>query len=178
MPPHSGLCRKRQDGRKGSFRRKIPRTNRLSRWLVSYHSSGFSIWGYPKLVGQSLSALGTSSLENFATVRGLHSLSEAMLLLSLTLLRLVSSEHFGYLLQDLLSGRNSAGLTGAEIPCKNTERTTLTVILYPHCSDLSRAFFEFFQKTAFESKFCTNSPYAVSVSAPLSSLLTRGVPSS
>ena len=76
----------------------------------------YESWDVPILVGQSLSALGTSSLENFATIRGLHSLSEAMLLLSLTLLRLVGSEHFGYLLQDLLSGRNSAGLTGAEIP--------------------------------------------------------------
>ena len=55
----------------------------------------FRIWSRSKLVGQSLSALGTSSLENVATVRGLHSLSEAMLLLSLALLRLVSSEHFG-----------------------------------------------------------------------------------
>ena len=93
---------------------------------------GFTQYGVsviPKSVGQSLSALGTSSLENVATIRGLHSLSEAMLLLSLTLLRLVGSEHFGYLLQDLLSGRNSAGLTGAEIPCKNTKRATLTVIL-------------------------------------------------
>ena len=51
--------------------------------------------GRPKSVGQSLSALCTSSLENVATVRGLHSLSEAMLLLSLSLLRLVSSEHLG-----------------------------------------------------------------------------------
>ena len=93
--------------------------------------------GWPKLVGQSLSALGTSSLENVATIRGLHSLSEAMLLLSLTLLRLVSSEHFGYLLQDLLSGRNSAGLTGAEILYECTERTTLTVILYPQSFNLS-----------------------------------------
>ena len=89
----------------------------------------YESWDVPISVGQSLSALGTSSLENFATIRGLHSLSEAMLLLSLTLLRLVGSEHFGYLLQDLLSGRNSAGLTGAEIPCENTERATLTVIL-------------------------------------------------
>ena len=95
----------------------------------------------PKLVGQSLSALCTSSLENVATIRGLHSLSEAMLLLSLTLLRLVSSEHNRfYLLQDLLSGRNSAGLTGAEILYECTERTTLTVILYPQYSDLSRVF--------------------------------------
>ena len=77
----------------------------------------YEIWGrLTKLVGQSLSALCTSSLENVATIRGLHSLSEAMLLLSLTLLRLVSSEHNRfYLLQDLLSGRNSAGLTGTEI---------------------------------------------------------------
>ena len=119
----------RESGQAGSYQRKIPRRDRQSHRLVSYHSSGFSIWGCPKLVGQSLSALGTSSLENFATIRGLHSLSEAMLLLSLTLLRLVGSEHFGYLLQDLLSGRNSAGLTGAEIPCENTERATLTVIL-------------------------------------------------
>ena len=166
-------------GRAGDlYSRKTPRKDRRSRRLCPIASSGFFVWSRSKLVGQSLSALCTSSLENVATVRGLHSLSEAMLLLSLTLLRLVSSEHFGYLLQDLLSGRNSAGLTGTEIPCKNTERTTLTVILYPHCSDLSRVFLNFFQKTAFESKFCTNSPYAVSVSAPLSSLLTRGVPSS
>ena len=105
----------------------------------------YEIWGrLTKLVGQSLSALCTSSLENVATIRGLHSLSEAMLLLSLTLLRLVSSEHNRfYLLQDLLSGRNSAGLTGAEIlydPHRGTERTTLTVILYPYNSDLSRVF--------------------------------------
>ena len=46
-----------------------------------------------QLVGQSLSALSAATLENVATVSGLHSLSEAMLLLSLTLLRLVGSEH-------------------------------------------------------------------------------------
>ena len=135
--------------------RKIPRTDRQSHRLnVPSFLGDFS--SYPKespsavplgfnrgsallpglscltdreSVGQSLSALCTSSLENIATVSGLHSFSEAMLLLSLTLLRLVGSEHFGYLLQDLLSGRNSAGLTGAEIPCENTERATLTVIL-------------------------------------------------
>ena len=48
-----------------------------------------------QLVGQSLSALSAATLKNVATVSGLHSLSEAMLLLSLTLLRLVSSEHIG-----------------------------------------------------------------------------------
>ena len=46
-----------------------------------------------QLVGQSLSALSAATLENVATVSGLHSLSEAMLLLSLALLRLVGSEH-------------------------------------------------------------------------------------
>ena len=48
-----------------------------------------------RLVGQSLSALCTASLQNGSAVGSLHSLSEAMLLFSLTLLRLVSSEHCG-----------------------------------------------------------------------------------
>ena len=52
----------------------------------------------PKLVGQSLSALCTSSLEYVSAVSSLHSLSEAMLLFSLTLLRLVSSQHRMHLL--------------------------------------------------------------------------------
>ena len=49
-------------------------------------------------MSQSLSALCTSSLENVSAVSGLHSLAEAMLLFSLTLLRLVGSEHFCFLL--------------------------------------------------------------------------------
>ena len=83
----------------------------------------------PKLVGQSLSALSTSSLENLATVRGLHSLSEAMLLLSLALLRLVSSGHFGIPPSKFAVGHISAGLTGAETLRIITVCTTLTVIL-------------------------------------------------
>ena len=51
-----------------------------------------------RLVGQSLSALCTASLQNGSAVRSLHSLSEAMLLFSLTLLRLISSEHLLHLL--------------------------------------------------------------------------------
>ena len=51
-----------------------------------------------RLVSESLSALGTSSLENVSAVSGLHSLAEAMLLFSLTLLGLVGSEHFCFLL--------------------------------------------------------------------------------
>ena len=49
--------------------------------------------GYFSLVGQSFSALGASSLQDVSAVSGSHSLSEAMLLLSLTLFRLISSEH-------------------------------------------------------------------------------------
>ena len=45
-------------------------------------------------VGQSLSALCTSSLEDVSSVSGLHSLSEAVLLFSLTLFRLISSKHW------------------------------------------------------------------------------------
>ena len=46
-----------------------------------------------ELVCESLSALCASSLEYVSAVCSLHSLSEAVLLLSLSLLRLVSSEH-------------------------------------------------------------------------------------
>ena len=52
-------------------------------------------------IGQSLSAFCASSLKNVSAVGSLHSLSEAMLLLSLTLLGLVSSEHFLHLLESL-----------------------------------------------------------------------------
>ena len=50
-------------------------------------------------IGQSLSAFCASSLENVSAVGSLHSLSEAMLLLSLTLFGLVCSEHFQHLLE-------------------------------------------------------------------------------
>ena len=49
-------------------------------------------------IGQSLSAFCASSLKNVSAVGSLHSLSEAMLLLSLTLLGLICSEHFLHLL--------------------------------------------------------------------------------
>ena len=44
-------------------------------------------------VGQTSSSLGASSLENFSAVRGSHSFSEAMLLVSLSLLGLIGSFH-------------------------------------------------------------------------------------
>ena len=44
-------------------------------------------------VSESLAALCTSSFENISAIGGLHSLAEAMLLLSLALFRLISSEH-------------------------------------------------------------------------------------
>ena len=53
-----------------------------------------------KSVSQSLSALCTTSLENVSAVSGLHSLSETVLLLSLTLFRLISSKHVWHLLAD------------------------------------------------------------------------------
>ena len=47
------------------------------------------------LVGQSLSAFCTSSLQNVSAVGSSHSFSETVLFLSLTLFGLVSSEHNG-----------------------------------------------------------------------------------
>ena len=49
-------------------------------------------------VCESLSALGTSSFEYVSAVGSLHSLSETMLFLSLSLFRLVCSEHYMHLL--------------------------------------------------------------------------------
>ena len=46
-----------------------------------------------KLIGQSLSAFCTSSLEDVSSVGCLHSLSEAMLFLSLALFGLIRSKH-------------------------------------------------------------------------------------
>ena len=51
-----------------------------------------------ELVGKSLSALCASSLEDVSAVSSLHSLSEAVFLFSLTLFRLISSEHRLHLL--------------------------------------------------------------------------------
>jgi hypothetical protein len=44
-------------------------------------------------VGESLSSLGASSLENVSAISRLHSLAEAVLNLSLALFGLISSEH-------------------------------------------------------------------------------------
>ena len=55
----------------------------------------FAMWARPELVGQSLSALCTSSLQNISAVCSSHSLSEAVLLFSLTLFGLIGSEHNG-----------------------------------------------------------------------------------
>ena len=53
-----------------------------------------TVFGFKKrLVSKSLSALSASSLEYLSAVSSSHSLSEAMLNLSLALLRLVSSKH-------------------------------------------------------------------------------------
>ena len=67
-------------------------SRRYTRRAVRHPKSGCAS---RKLVGQSLSALCASSLKNVSAVGSSHSLSEAMLLLSLTLFRLIRSEHFG-----------------------------------------------------------------------------------
>ena len=67
-----------------------------------------------RLVGQSLSALCTASLQNGSAVRSLHSLSEAMLLFSLTLLRLISSEHLLHLLTIIIGSVCHSSLLRAE----------------------------------------------------------------
>ena len=52
-------------------------------------------------VSQTHAALGTASLQYFSAVGGLHSLTEAVFFASLSLLRLVGSQHFYTLLTRL-----------------------------------------------------------------------------
>ena len=52
-----------------------------------------------QLVGELSSSLGASSLKNFSTVSGCHSLSETMLFVSLSLLGLIGSLHDKHLLR-------------------------------------------------------------------------------
>ena len=51
-----------------------------------------------QLIGELSSSLGASSLKNFSTVSGRHSLSETVFLVSLSLLRLICSLHDKHLL--------------------------------------------------------------------------------
>ena len=55
------------------------------------------------LIGETSSTLGASSLKNFSSVGSSHSLSEAMLLVSLSFLGLVCSFHDLHLLVKLLT---------------------------------------------------------------------------
>ena len=79
-------------------------------------------------IGESCSALSAASLENLSAVGSSHSLAEAVLLLSLTLFRLVSSEHL------------------VAPPCSISEAETSRVftirqvILYKSKENLSRVF--------------------------------------
>ena len=52
-----------------------------------------------QLIGELSSSLGASSLKNFSTVSGCHSLSETMLFVSLSLLGLIGSLHDKHLLR-------------------------------------------------------------------------------
>ena len=67
-------------------------------------SSAVFISNKTELVCQSFSALSASSLKNVSTVSGSHSLSETVLFLSLSLLRLICSEHLVHLLIIYYSG--------------------------------------------------------------------------
>ena len=101
-------------------------------------------------MGQSLSALSAASLQNGSSVRSLHSLSEAVLLFSLTLFRLVSSEHLLHLLKVLI------GSVGRFAPCEPNGYLailrfyTMTFHIihdeYAFCQVFFEIFLEFFKK--------------------------------
>ena len=62
----------------------------------------------------------------------------------------------GYLLQDLLSGRNSAGLTGAEIlygPQTGYRAHDIDCYIITVLSRFVKGFFEFFSKIPVQNEF-------------------------
>jgi hypothetical protein len=65
-------------------------------WQLSAFQSSFKM--QRQLVGQSFSALCASSLQYVSAISSLHSFSEAVLLFSLTLFGLISSQHRMHLL--------------------------------------------------------------------------------
>ena len=73
--------------------RRFLRTFGAVPWTVAPAVLSRSSQFKTKLIGQSLSAFCTSSLEDVSSVGCLHSLSEAMLFLSLALFRLIRSKH-------------------------------------------------------------------------------------
>ena len=98
------------------------------------------------LICQSFSALCTSSLEDISAVSGSHSLSEAMLFLSLTLFGLVSSKHSLHLLKFvLIPDHEISGIT-PEACCLLSINTlyTMTSYIKPQMSSFVKRFFSFF----------------------------------
>lgn len=61
--------------------------------LLTYEETGRGKPRFRPLVGQTSAALITTSLENLSAICGSHSLAETMFLASLSLLRLICSEH-------------------------------------------------------------------------------------
>ena len=104
---------------------------------------------FPKSIGQSFSALCTSSLEYVSSIGGCHSFSETVLFLSLTLFRLISSKHFVHLLNFVFNPgiRDSGILSGSVLPLGRIYAFYNDTIILNHISfDLSRDFFNFFGK--------------------------------
>ena len=102
---------------------------------------------FDKSIGQSFSALCTSSLEYVSSVSGSHSLSETMLLFSLTLFGLIGSKQFVHLLNFVLIPDHeiSGILSGSVLLFKpNYAFYNDTIILNHIFSCLSRDFFNFF----------------------------------
>lgn len=73
-------------------KRQFDRPPRIARKSVSNFKSFFQT-GSLRSIGESCSSFCSASLQNLSAVRGLHSLTEAVLFLSLTLLGLICSQH-------------------------------------------------------------------------------------
>ena len=98
-----------------------------------------------QLIRKTLSAFCASSLEYVSAVSSSHSLSEAMLFLSLTLFGLVSSKHFLHLLIVVCNpgSRDIRNSSGSVSLYSQITLYTMTSYIKPYFTSFVKRFFKF-----------------------------------
>lgn len=104
------------------------------------------------LVSKSCTTLSASSFEDFSSVSGSHSLSEAMYLASLSLLRLICSEHnyTPFLLSKNTIHRRQEGVRGLRSLTDPAFAQIDNIHYISSIRGLSRVFFVFFSSFVYQ----------------------------
>ena len=103
-------------------------------------SSAVLCIAFNQSIGQSFSALCASSLEYVSAVSSSHSLSETVLFFSLSLLRLVSSEHLMHLLNLVVFGHEHPKSYGSVL-LVHIAKYSMTSYIKPYFFSFVKSFF-------------------------------------